>query len=65
MPLSELKEFENILNRITGALLGYYALSAPPIDRLRIPLEELREYERTVDRILYKLQQNRYLKPGI
>jgi hypothetical protein len=68
IPLDELREFENIINRLTGG--PYYNPSYSPIkapvDRLRIPDQnELIQYEWALDRILQKLKEINRFKPNL
>ena len=56
-PLNELKEFESILDRLVGVSSPFsVSLYPSPIHRLQVPLDSLRDYEATLDRILEKVE---------
>ncbi len=64
IPVGSLKKFEKILTRIAGprtdsfmSATHFMPLHSPsdfPINRLHVPLEELKEYEKVLDRIIKK-----------
>lgn len=78
VPLADLEEFERILNRISSNF-GYNASTlasslltyASPLANLEkvssalyVPIESLREYEKTLDRVIQKLREKRDLEEG-
>ena len=64
IPLNELREFEDTLNRITGGPSSF-SYFTPPIKKLNVPLYELQEYEQTLNRILHKLEQAKRLSRSL
>jgi hypothetical protein len=75
VPLQELQEFEQILNRIVRSndplsrlsLLPYtgIGLQPPTVQDLRVPIETLREYENTLNRIVEQLREVKRLQAGV
>lgn len=73
IPISELREFRSILNEIAGnpsPLLNYPVAQAgslylgprASVRDLRVPIDELKEYEAILDRVLEKLREKKRLE---
>jgi hypothetical protein len=71
VPLKELKEFAELLNKITGTG-GYTGLTTfahtigqqGHVNQLHVPLGNLQEYEERLDRIIRKLRELKDLESG-
>jgi hypothetical protein len=65
VPLQELREFETILNRLTGGQFPQLAYPKPPLQALHsLPLD-LMQLNESLDQIIWKLNQINKLKSGL
>jgi len=65
VPLQELKEFEAILNRITGGQFPKLAFPKPSLSALQTLPLELMQIDQSLDQILWKLERINKLKSGL
>lgn len=72
VPLEEMRQFAELVDRLTGSpglsaamSLSAYSLGPIPghVSRLKVPLSEIQEYEATLDRIIAKLPLLTFNKP--
>jgi len=57
VPLAELKEFQEVLMRVTNYPMSSTSSESSCVRDLKVPLDELRIYETSLDRILEKIRE--------